>query len=170
MEGNSSDFVDAVCRFVCAVLNTRDSKKVGVFLGGVMETDSEKQPFAVEGLKFDEKAKRTIQQQFGRRLATVLHAQVNDQKKGLTTEELNQVNLKFVSVPCVSGHHDQCQVALVTVVPNSKVCKNHMYVCQFRDPSGRAQAECYKRLEGETVHIRQQKKITALKNYLNNIT
>ena len=53
------------------------------------------------------------------------------------------------------------------VEPNFEVCKNRMYVCQFRDSGGRAQIECYKRLEGETVHIRQQKKIATLKNFLN---
>ena len=53
------------------------------------------------------------------------------------------------------------------VEPNFEVCKNCMYVCQFRDSGGRAQIECYKCLEGKTMYIRQQKKIAALKNFLN---
>ena len=78
MEGNSDIFMDNICRFVCAVLNTRYSKRVGVLLGGVKETDSDRD-------------------------------------------------------------------------------------CQFRDSSDRTQTECYKCLEGDTVHIRQLKRITELK-------
>ena len=164
-EGNSSNFMDEVCRFVCAVLNTRDSKKMGVFLGGVRETELERQPYCVEGVTFDEMVIRNIQQQFLRRLATVLRARVGDQDKELTAEELNQTKLKFVDQPQTLEHR-KCLVALLTVEPSLEVCKNHMYMCQFRDSSSRAQTECYKRLEGETVHIRQQKKIAVLKSLL----
>ena len=166
MEKNSSDFMDGVCRFVCAVLNTRDTERVGVLLNGVKETDSERQPYCVEGVAFNEDIIRSIQQQFTRRLATVLHARVGDLEKELTAEELSQVTLKFVDSPQMS-EHCKCRVALLMVEPNLEMCGNRMYVCQFRDSSGRAQTECYKRLEGETVHIRQQKKIAALKNFLN---
>ena len=166
MEGNSSDFMDGVCRFVCAVLNSRDTKRVGVFLGGVKEVESEGQPYSVEGVAFDEAVMKSIQQQFTRRLATVLRSRVGDLEKELTGEELSQATLKFVDSPRTS-ERCRCRIALLVVEPNLEVCKNRMYVCQFRDSTGGVQTECYKRLEGETVHIRQQKKITALKNFLN---
>ena len=165
MEENSSNFMDNVCRFVCAVLNTRDSKRWGVLLCGVKETDSDRQPYCV-GVVFNEAVMRSIQQKFTQRLATVLRVRVGDLEKKLTAEELSQATLKFINLPQTS-QCCKCCVALLMVEPNLEVCKNHMYVCQFRDLSGRAQTECYKRLEGETVHIRQQRKITELKNILN---
>ena len=166
VEANSSDFMDGACRFVCAVLNTRDAKRVGVFLGGVKETDSEGQPYCVEGVAFDEAVMKSIEQQFTRRLATVLHSRVGDLEKELTPEELSQATLKFVD-SVQASEHCKCRVALLVVEPIFEVCKNRMYVCQFRESGGGLQTECYKRLEGETVHIRQQKKIAALKNFLN---
>ena len=166
VEANSSDFMDGACQFVCAVLNTREAKRVGVFLGGVKETDSEGQPYCVEGVAFDEAVVKSIQQQFTQRLATVLCSRVGDLEKELTPEELSQATLKFVDSVQVSKNY-KCRVALLVVEPNFEVCKNRMYVCQFKDSGGRPQTECYKRLEGETVHIRQQKKIAALENFLN---
>ena len=59
---------------------------MGVFLG-VRETEMERQPYCIEGVAFDEMVIRNIQQQFLRRLATVLHARVGDQEKELTAEE-----------------------------------------------------------------------------------
>ena len=166
VEANSSDFMDGACRFVCAVLNTRDSKRVGVFLSGVRETDSEGQPYCVEGVAFDEAVMKSIQQQFTQRLGTVLRSRVGDLEKELSSEELSQATLRFID-SLQASKHCKCRVALLVVEPNLEVCKNRMYVCQFKDSSGRAQTECYKRLEGETVHIRQQKKIATLKNFLN---
>ena len=166
VEGNSGDFIDGASRFVCAVLNTRDAKRVGVLLNGVKETDSERQPYCVEGVAFDEDAIRSIQQQFTQRLAMVLRVRVGDLEKDLTTKELSQVSLKFID-SLQTSERCKCRVALLMVEPNVEVCENHMYVCQFGDSSGRPRTECYKRLEGETVHIRQQKKIAALKNFLN---
>jgi hypothetical protein len=166
MERSSSDFMDGACRFVCAVLNTRDAQRVGVFLGGVKETNSEGQPYCVEGVAFDDVVMKSIQQQFSRRLSTVLRSRVGDLEKELTTEELSQATLKFVD-SLQTSKHCKCHVVLLVVQPHLEVCKNRMYICQFRDSSGGALTECYKRLEGETVHIRQQKKIAALKNFLN---
>jgi hypothetical protein len=51
MERSSSDFVDGACRFICAVLSTQDAQRVGVFLSGVKETNSEGQPYYVEGVR-----------------------------------------------------------------------------------------------------------------------
>ena len=166
VEENSSDFMNGACRFVCAVLNTRDTKRVGVLLGGVKETDSEGQPYCVEGVAFDEAVMKSIQEQFTRRLATVLCSRVGDLEKELTPEELSQATLKFIDSMQASEHYKR-HVALLMVEPNFEVCKNHMYVCQFRDSGGSAQTECYKRWDGETVLIRQQRKIAALKNFLN---
>jgi hypothetical protein len=39
------------------------SVRVGVFLGGVKETNSEGQPYCVEGVAFDEIVMQSIQQQ-----------------------------------------------------------------------------------------------------------
>ena len=140
VEANSSDFMDRACRFVCAVLNTRDAKRVGVFLGGVKETDSERQPYCVEGVAFNEAVMKSIEQQFTRRLATVLHSRVGDLEKELTPEELSQATLKFID-SVQASEHCKCHVALLVVEPIFEVCKNRMYVCQFRDSGGRAQTE-----------------------------
>ena len=166
MEGNGDIFMDDVCRFVCAVLNTRYSKRVGVLFGGVKETDSDRQPYTVEGVAFDEVVMRSIQQKLTQKLATILRVRVGDLEKELTVEEISQATLKFVD-SLQTSQHCKCRVALLMVEPNLEVCKNHMYVCQFRDSSDRTQTKCYKRLEGETVHICQQKNIATLKNLLN---
>ena len=68
-----------------------------MLLNGVKETDSERQLYCVEGVAFDEDNIRSIQQQFTRRLATVLRARVGDLEKELTAEELSQVTLMFVN-------------------------------------------------------------------------
>ena len=162
--------MDEVCRFSCAVLNSRDSKKIGVLIGGVRELAEGPVAYSVEGVKFDDKGRQTIEQQYIRRLMTVLRAQGDGPERQLTPDELKDVvRLEFVDVPRLK-ENPACSVAVVTVVPSREICKNHMYVCQFRDSDGRPQSECYKRLEGESVHIRQQKKITALKQQLNNCT
>ena len=165
--GNTSDFMDEVCRFACAVLNSRDSKKIGVLLGGVSEPEDDQDKYGVEGVNFEHNGRQTIEQQYKRRLSTVLRAQNDDRGSELTFEELKLVQLKFVNMPHSKGGRN-CPVALVTVVPDSKVCGNRLYMCQFRDSGGRVVCKCYKRLEGESVHIRQQKKITGLKQVLNN--
>ena len=108
-----------------------------MFLGGVKETDSERQPYCVEVVAFSE---AVMKQQLPQRLATVLRSRVGDLEKELTPEELSQATLKFVdsvqaSKPC------KCHVALLVVEPIFEVCKNRMYVCQFRDSGDRAQTE-----------------------------
>ena len=160
MEGNKSDFMDDVCRFVCGVLNTRDSEKVGVFVGGVREPESEDEAYLVEGVKFNENGRRSIEQNYTRKLKEVIHVHSRVREE-LTPEELHLVHLKFVE------SLNKSQLALVTVTPGRAVCKGRTYVCQFRDGSGRAKPECYVRRDGETVHLRQPKKITDLSNKLN---
>ena len=139
-----------------------------MFLGGVKETDSEGQPYCVEGVAFDE---AVVKQQLTRRLATVLRSRVSDLEKELTPEELTQATLKFIdslqaSEPC------KCHVALLLIElePTFEVCKNRMIWMRASTSLGTLVVEL--RLsdawrERRTVHIRQQKKIAALKDFLN---
>ena len=157
-----SDFMDQVCKFVCASLNSRDpvNPKLGVLLGGVTFSE-DGDSFVVSGF-LDEKSREAIKKQFSRVLQSTVSVLEEERKTQLSQDELGLVSLDIT----------KCQdsfIALITVQPSWHVCTKRVYCCCFKDGSGKPKnPEVYRRSAEATVRLKHKIRVTELQNVLNN--
>ena len=166
---NKSVFMDAVCRFSTACLNSRDSGKIGILLAGINVDYSRDQPYAICGfqlLNVEGAIKDRVHQVLERSMS------VREGKESAGTrpscEELKRlVHLEFIT-PVDSSRAKLKTIVVVIVEPDWGICKNKLYRCRIVDDNGRSKPlEIWKRSEGGTVPVRPNK-VPQLENVLNN--
>ena len=150
-----------VCSFVCAVLNSRDSRQHGVLLGGI-GFNEEKQVYETHGVQLDSEECQRIES----RLHQVLCLSIKYGHLGLAEKNVDEVDIsrmvqvEFLKVMTTDGGKS---VVLLNVVPKEEVCKGAVYY-----HIEASQCQCYLRHNGQTVSVKPHK-ICELKNKLSSL-
>ena len=168
---NKSDFMDAVSKFVCATLNSRDGDKIGVLLGGV---ECDETGLKCTDFKLSTDCRAVIINRFHDLLRSSLRLVSGETTEPVDINHLkDMVSIEFsTSSPSPAQAAKSCDnntVAVVFVTPSWSLCRNTRYVCQFKNPKGVGSKpiECYQRALGETLFVKPHK-LVALENTLNN--
>ena len=160
-----SVFMENVCRFSTACLNSRDSGKIGILLAGVSMEYSGDKPYAVCGFRLLD-VQEAIRGSFHRLLEKSMSVREVGGSGGTrpSCEDLKRmIQLDFVTPTCTdsssAGSGSRKTVAVITVVPEGDICKNRLYHCRFvEEKSGRSgPLELWKRSEGSTVSVKPNK-------------
>lgn len=159
-----------ISQFVVASLNSRFTKKIGVYIMGVRATGKMEKPFAYEGLPFMPDS--SMVDGFTKRLGqTIFVRSVSDGTvRCILPQHLrHMVSFQFFSATAADAEPGKRRpgeqyFALLTVCPDLQLCANGLYLLSSQiDNRGRPKTEeVYKRMEGSSVPV-QLNRVEALK-------